>query len=381
MSRAWNRLAAFGSSLVVAASAVAAEPPLAPPAGGMTTNAAANSSEQQVQSLLQQLTDLSKQIEAHRDSPQIWRHQFSQAEVMLQLASRTKDKERETWLKMAIDGHYSAAIQSPANETVARQRLAQLPNLIRQFFPASRLQAYAAYQEIQADYFQAQAKAGDNPSRAQEHLRDRLLQFAKEYLRTPEAAKAVEEVAQMSEMMGKKEDARLCYHHLVKFYPGTPMARKARGSEWRLGGIGHPIDLKLDYLFASGLRDIQKYDLESARGKVVLLYFWSSTCGKCDEDFQILKQLTDRHQFRGLEIVYINLDKEEEKAKAYLTGRLTAGAHVHQPGAMESDIAERFGIRTLPEAFIVDREGKLLRHSLQAAQAAEEIGKLFPAAK
>ena len=78
-------------------------------------------------------------------------------------------------------------------------------------------------------------------------------------------------------------------------------------------------------------------------GKLVLVYFWSSTSARAAEDFNALKQVTDRFVGRGLEVVYVNMDGDPAAAKTFLSGRLMAGTHLYQKGGLDGAIASAAG--------------------------------------
>jgi hypothetical protein len=354
---------------------VAAKPaaPVAQPA-----QSTADPDDRQTQQLLARLSEMSDFIARNNHSPLVWSYHLAQAEVMMNLAGRSKPKERDEWLKMVVDSHYSAAALAPENEGTAYQRLVQLPVQITQSFPGSPLISYAALQVIRADHLRMLARSSDNPDKAVDHLRRSLLHFAEVYPRSAEAPQAIQEVAQLSEKMGKKEDARKCYAYLIKAYPGTALARKAEGTLWRMHGGGELVRLNLPLIYPTGVRTDEKLDLEELRGQFVVLYFWTSTSPHVAEDFQALRQVTDRYRSRGLEVVYVNLDRDPAAARTFLSGRLTAGIHVFQVGGLDSPVAERYGLQDLPQALLVARDGTLLKHSLKAVQLEAELSPRLP---
>jgi TolA-binding protein len=368
MSRA---LSALGSALLLAASALAA-----PPAARMTAPAAGNVSapnvatpEQELPLLLTRLNELSEFIGRNMQLPQLWRYQLAQGEVLLQIAARSKPEECDGWLRMAVDSYQSAAVLSPDNDTTARQRLVQIVST----YPQSPVSTYAVLQDIRADYLRAVDKAGDKPAVAQRQLRDRLILFAQQFPKAPESPTAVLEVGQISESLGEIDDARRYYRFLAEHCPDHTLARKAGTALWRLGLAGEPMHLKLPFLFTGGNANDQAFDLDQLRDKVAVVYFWSSASAQAEEDFRALKQLTDRYQDRGLQVVYVNMDSDPAQARAFLSGRLTAGVHIFQPGGLESRVAERYGIQSLPQAFLIGKDGILVRHALQASQLDAEI--------
>ncbi len=366
---------ALGNTLLFAAGALAG-----PPVVGVAQPAqmAVEPAERETQQLLARLSELSDFIARNTESPQAWRYHQAQAEVMLRLAGRSKPKERDEWIRSAIDSQYSAAATAPENEPGAYHQLAQMPALISQMFPDSRLVTYAVLQEVRADHLRLLARSGDNPDKAVDHLRHRLLRFATEHPRAPEAPGAIQETAQLSEKLGKKEDARKCYRFLMEAYPGTPLARKAEGTLWRMHGGGEQVRFKLALLYPEGPLGEKNLDLDELHGQFVVLYFWSSTSPRVADDFLALKHLTDRYRGRGLEVVYVNLDRNAGTARSFLSGRLTAGIHVCQPGGLDSPVAERYGLQELPQVLLVNRDGTLLKHSLKAAQVEAEISSRLP---
>lgn len=335
--------------------------------------AAANAEAQEVQTLLDRLSQVGKAIAADPQGTRVWQHQITQADLSLHLAMRSKDKERDDWLRMAIDSLFAAAVQSPANDQSAQARLAQLPTQIAKSFPGCPLWSYAALQEVRADHLRVQAKETEDPNRAQLYLRDRLIRFAQAYPTAQETPAAIDEAARLSESLGKKDDASRCFRYLLERYPGTPTAKKAEGSLWRLKTGSETVDLRLPRTYPSGDPKEKPFDMKDMRGKLVVVYFWTSNSPRAEVDLQTLKFVSDRYTALGLEVVYVSLDKDAEQARSFLSGRLTGGTQVYGGGGLEGAIARQYGIQVLPEVFLVDRDGTVIKHSLQAGQVEAEV--------
>jgi hypothetical protein len=380
VTRAWRRITTW--SLPFAAVAATTCQPLSlagPPAGSAnarpTPAAAAPADGRDVEELLQRLNALSAQVGRDPQSPQAWRYELEQAEVLERLAARSEGAEWDNWLKMAVDCYYSAASLSPAGETVARQRLAELPARIAGSSPNSPVVAYAALQGVRAEYLRRLAEANADPGAARVRLCEGLVAFAAAYPRSPEAPEAVLEAARAYEEQGRTDDARRSYRYLADRFPAHAAARTARGSLWRLAGPGTPVPLDLPPLFPAGdVTGLTATPNHSYRGKVVVAYFWSSTAPQAAADLQTLRELSDRYQDRGLQVVCVDADGDPAQARAFLAGKLTAGEHLYQPGGPEG-AAEHYGITALPSAMLVTGDGKLVRNSLQASQLEVEVVK------
>jgi thiol-disulfide isomerase/thioredoxin len=373
MKATWKWLPSLGGSLFIAANIFAFSPEAVP------TEGVAN--EQELRPLLDKLTELSQLIERNNQSPQVWQYHLEQAEVLVRLAAGSQEKEREGILRMAVDAFYSAALLCPREQPVAFERLRELPRRLAQYFPGSSAILYAVLQEIQADCILVLEQSGGDSVKSEKHRCARLMQFAREHPEVPQAAKAVMQAAQTAESLGDNDLAGRCYRYLVEHFPSDAAAGKAAGALWRLGQDQQPMALELPLLYASPSSTNAVFNLEELRGRLVIVYFWTSASENVAEEFQTLKRITDRYAGKGLEIVYVNMDGHSAEGRAFLAGRLTAGVHVYQPGGLDGAVAERYGLQKVPQAFLVGRDGELLKHSLSASRLETELAERLPSGR
>ena len=54
------------------------------------------------------------------------------------------------------------------------------------------------------------------------------------------------------------------------------------------------------------------------------------------------------------------------------------GTHVYQSGGLEGPVAERYGIQTIPQVYLIGRDGTLMRQGLQASQVGAEVSGQMP---
>jgi hypothetical protein len=378
----WKRLSALAGSLIIAAPAFA-DSPYASVAHSaeVRSSAVANEAaadEKELRPLLDKLSELSQFIERNAQAPQIWQYHLEQAELLLRLASQSRPKERDSILRMAVDGFSSAALLCPREQPLALQKLRELPQRLAHYFPNSPAILYAVRQEIDADCSLVLEKTGGDRTKAEEYRCKRLLQFAREHRETPEAAQAVLQAAHLHESLGQIDDACHCYRILIDHFSKDPAARKAGGALWRLGANQQPMYLELPLLYAAGAGSNVPFNIDEMRGQYVAIYFWTSASQRCEEDFARLKQITDRFAGRGLQVVYVNMDADVAQGRAFLAGRLTSGVHVYQAGGLDGPVAERYGIQEVPQVFLVNREGKLLKHSLSVERLETELSECLP---
>jgi thiol-disulfide isomerase/thioredoxin len=96
---------------------------------------------------------------------------------------------------------------------------------------------------------------------------------------------------------------------------------------------------------------------ESLRGKVVLVDFWASWCGPCQESFPWLARTYQRYRNKGLEVVAINLDKKSEAADEFLEHHPAPFTVAFDP---EGKVARAFKVHGMPMSFLLDKRGNLI---------------------
>jgi peroxiredoxin len=103
-------------------------------------------------------------------------------------------------------------------------------------------------------------------------------------------------------------------------------------------------------------------ELADYRGKVVLLDFWATWCGPCRAAIPDLNALYAEHKDAGLEVIGISVDQGRGSVSGVdLVKRFAQRIEMHYPLAMaDAQVVRDYGgIRSIPTAFLVDREGRV----------------------
>ena len=110
--------------------------------------------------------------------------------------------------------------------------------------------------------------------------------------------------------------------------------------------------------FTLTLFDGESLSLSELRGKVVLIDFWTSWCPPCRREAPTLAEAYRRFQGRGVEFVGVAVWDSEEQASGFVRE-----LGVEYPNGLDSKgtIAIDYGLTGIPEKYIVDREGRLVR--------------------
>ncbi|HXM45373.1 MAG TPA: TlpA disulfide reductase family protein [Bryobacteraceae bacterium] len=96
--------------------------------------------------------------------------------------------------------------------------------------------------------------------------------------------------------------------------------------------------------------------LNDFRGKVVLLDFWATWCHGCKQEIPWFSEFEKAYHAQGLAVVGVSMDEGGwNVVKPFL-------AETHVPYRMllgDDATAKRYGIRSLPDTFLIDRDGRL----------------------
>jgi peroxiredoxin len=106
--------------------------------------------------------------------------------------------------------------------------------------------------------------------------------------------------------------------------------------------------------------DGKKVQLSRLKGKVVLLDFWASWCGPCRRSMPHLQETYSQYKDKGLVVVGINVDKEQGKAKEFLSGLTVAYPLALDP---TSKVLGSYQVMQMPTAFLIDKKG-VIRHKI-----------------
>ncbi|MDB4107640.1 AhpC/TSA family protein [Bacteroidia bacterium] len=108
--------------------------------------------------------------------------------------------------------------------------------------------------------------------------------------------------------------------------------------------------------------------LSSLRGKVVMIDFWASWCGPCRKENPNVKALYDKYHDQGFEIYAVSLDNDLNRWKGAIAKDGLPWKHVSDLQGWKSSAAKLYGVHSIPQTFLLDKEGRILKTGLRSHQ-------------
>lgn len=109
------------------------------------------------------------------------------------------------------------------------------------------------------------------------------------------------------------------------------------------------------------LRTLQGKDvqLQSYKDKLILVNFWASWCGPCNEEAPSMEAMYQQLHKQGLVILGISIDHHVSQVKKFVKQY-----SITFPVLLDTNenVASSYGITGVPETFILDSNYKLIKH-------------------
>lgn len=139
---------------------------------------------------------------------------------------------------------------------------------------------------------------------------------------------------------------------LIASFPPTNAhaARQASETGPEVGRYAPPISLT--DLFGSSV------SLESLRGQVVLLNFWSSLCSPCKAEMPSMNRLSEAFREKGLQVVSVAIESSDMPVREY-AAKNNIGYTILLD--KEKDVfSGEYSAPVLPATYLIDRKGVIV---------------------
>jgi thiol-disulfide isomerase/thioredoxin len=126
--------------------------------------------------------------------------------------------------------------------------------------------------------------------------------------------------------------------------------------------------------------------LSDLRGQVVLLDFWASWCGPCQKPMAENQEIAARHagDWTGrATLLCASIDDDSSRAATHAARNGWTAPRILwcAPGGFDAPAPKAYGIRAIPKALLIGRDGRIVRRDHPAAIKVEEVIQGLLAAK
>ncbi len=209
-------------------------------------------------------------------------------------------------------------------------------------------------------------KAGDKPK--PEQLEEMLAAFQQAVTLYPQNVAAMFSVGEVLARQGKMEEARkefqLC---LSDMKPGDlawlRVKHFADDPELSTHKMAPPFEVTA--------MDGTKFNLDAMGGRVVLIDFWATWCGPCNEELPHMRKIAKEFANDPLVIISVSWDNDEAKWRDFVAKN---GMTWVQYRDADHSLSKEFDIDAIPHYFTIDSDGVLTSEMMGSGSDVE--GKL-----
>jgi peroxiredoxin len=100
----------------------------------------------------------------------------------------------------------------------------------------------------------------------------------------------------------------------------------------------------------------QSVALSQFKGNVVLVNFWATWCGPCQQEMPLLDQMYKKYKPAGFTLLGVNVDKEAPAVKELLARKPVSFPVLLDP---ENAVSRAYHVADMPSSVIIDRKGNV----------------------
>ena len=100
----------------------------------------------------------------------------------------------------------------------------------------------------------------------------------------------------------------------------------------------------------------QQGALSQYKGQVVMVNFWATWCGPCQQEMPLLDQMYKKYKPAGFTLIGVNVDKEAPAVKELLARKPVSFPVLLDPA---NQVSKAYHVDEMPSSVIIDRKGDI----------------------
>jgi len=285
-----------------------------------------------------------------------------QAALLEQVVAAADAAERPFWVRQ-----YAETLAAGVQDGSLADGIGRLEQLGKGVPADDPLAGFVLFRLAQARYAANMQQPGVDIDKVQAVWLDELRAFVEKYPASSDAPEALLQMGIADEFSGKEREALDRYVAIVKDFPDSGPARKARGAARRLESVGKPLSL-------SGVAlDGKPVAIESLRGMPVLVHYWATWCEPCKVDIAQIRELAAKYGPKKFAVVGIALDSDKAQLQKFLQSKPIAWPQIHEAGGLDGRLAEELGVLTLPTMILLDAQGVVVDRNVVITELEKKL--------
>ena len=100
----------------------------------------------------------------------------------------------------------------------------------------------------------------------------------------------------------------------------------------------------------------QPSGLSAYKGQVVMVNFWATWCGPCQQEMPLLDQMYQKYKPAGFTLIGVNVDKDAPPVKQLLERKPVSFPVLLDPA---NQVSKAYHVDEMPSSVIIDRKGQI----------------------
>ncbi len=100
----------------------------------------------------------------------------------------------------------------------------------------------------------------------------------------------------------------------------------------------------------------QQAALSQYKGQVVMVNFWATWCGPCQQEMPLLDQMYKKYKPAGFTLIGVNVDKDAPPVKELLARKPVSFPVLLDPA---NQVSKAYHVDEMPSSVIIDRKGEI----------------------
>ncbi len=92
------------------------------------------------------------------------------------------------------------------------------------------------------------------------------------------------------------------------------------------------------------------------KGQVVMVNFWATWCGPCQQEMPLLDQMYKKYKPAGFTLIGVNVDKEAPAVKELMARKPVSFPVLLDPA---NQVSKAYHVDEMPSSVIIDRKGEI----------------------